>query len=306
MLESRGMGPEPEPRQRAGRPAPDLDAEREVDLSGYWRAIGARWWILLAAVVVGALLGYLVSRGSGTVYRAKAVIYLGQPVSPVGGGGQILSLGSNPSTASQIAKAESTIQEAAQQIGVPPGKLRRGVSTGTVAGALTKQGQTPLVTVSVRGPWREKTAQAANAIAGIIVKDVSGYVDAKISALKDQEQAQVEELASTSRRIDELQSALTNGKGLSQAERLTLLSVLGFAEQRRGELVQQQTETREIRSVAENVERSQIVTKAAPVKVNARSSKSSLAVGAFIGLIIGIALALLWEPLIERRRTRVS
>jgi len=299
------MRPETEPRPRT-RPLPDLDAEREVDLGGYWRTIGARWWILLAAVVVGALIGYFVSLGSGTVYRAKATIYLGQPISPFGGGGQIQSLGSNPSTAGQIAKAESTIQEAAQHIGVPPGKLRRGVSTGTVAGALTKVGQTPLVTVSVRGPWRDKTAQAANVIAGIIVKDVSGYVDAKISALKDQEQAEVQELASTNSRVDELQSALTKGKGLSEADRLSLLSVLGFAEQRRGELVQQQTQTRELLSVAVNVERSQIVTRAAAVKVNARSSKSSLAVGGLIGLIVGIALALLWDPLVQRRRPRVS
>ncbi len=299
------MRPETEPRPRT-RPLPDLDAEREVDLGGYWRTIGARWWILLAAVVVGALIGYFVSLGSGTVYRAKATIYLGQPISPFGGGGQIQSLGSNPSTAGQIAKAESTIQEAAQHIGVPPGKLRRGVSTGTVAGALTKVGQTPLVTVSVHGPWRDKTAQAANVIAGIIVKDVSGYVDAKISALKDQEQAEVQELASTNSRVDELQSALTKGKGLSETDRLSLLSVLGFAEQRRGELVQQQTQTRELLSVAVNVERSQIVTRAAAVKVNARSSKSSLAVGGLIGLIVGIALALLWDPLVQRRRPRVS
>ena len=306
MLESRGMRPETEPRPRPARPLPDLDAESEVDLAGYWRTIGARWWILLAAVVVGAVIGYLVSLGGGTVYRAKSVLYLGQPVSPLGGGGQIQSLGSNPSTASQIAKSESTIQEAASHVGVPPGQLRHNVSTGTVAGALTKQGQTPLVTVSVRGSSRDKTAQAANVIAGIIVNEVSGYVDAKISALKDQEQAEAEELASTNRRIDELQSALSNGKGLSQAERLSLLSVLGFAEQRRGDLVQQQTETREILSVAVNVERSQIVTRAAAVKVNARSSKSSLAVGALIGLIIGIALALLWDPLVQRRRTRVA
>jgi hypothetical protein len=299
------MRPETEPRPRA-RPLPDLDAEREVDLGRYWRTIGARWWILLAAVVVGALIGYFVSLGSGTVYRAKATIYLGQPISPNAGGGQIQSLGSNPSTPGQIAKAESTIQEAAQHIGVPPGKLRGGVSTGTVAGALTKVGQTPLVTVSVRGPWRDKTAQAANVIAGIIVNEVSGYVDAKISALKDQEQAEFQELASTNSRIDELQRALTNGKGLSETDRLSLLSVLGFAEQRRGELVQQQTETRELLSVAVNVERSQIVTRAAAVKVNARSSKSSLAVGGLIGLIVGIALALLWDPLVQRRRPRVA
>jgi capsular polysaccharide biosynthesis protein len=299
------MRSETEPRQRRARLLPDLDAESEVDLAGYWRTIGARSWILVAAVVAGALIGYFVSLGSGSIYRAKATIYLGQPASPLTGG-QIWGLGQNPATANQIAKAESTIQKAAQQVGVRPGELRRGVSTGTVAGALVRQGQTPLVTVSVRGPWREKTAQAANIIAGVVVNEVSGYVNAKITALKAQEAAQTQELESTGRRIDELQNALANGTGLTDAERLTLVSVLGFAEQRRGDLVAQQTQTRELLSLAENVERSRVVAPASAVKVNARSSRSSLAVGALIGLIVGIALALSWDPIMQRRRPRLA
>jgi uncharacterized protein involved in exopolysaccharide biosynthesis len=284
---------------------PDLDAERELDLSGYWHTIGARWWILVIAVVVGALLGYLASLGSGTVYRAKATIYLGQPASPLTGG-QVLGVGQNPSTVSQIAKAESTIQEVAGKIDVPPGKLRRGVSTGTVAGALVKQGQTPLVNVSVRGLPREKTAQAANLIAGTVVREVSAYVDTKIAALKEQEQAQTQELESANRRIDELQNGLSNGKGLTDADRLALVSALGFAEERRGELVQQQTETREILSLAQNVEKSRVVAPAAATKVTARSKRSSLVIGALIGLIVGIAIALLWDPIVERRRPRLA
>jgi uncharacterized protein involved in exopolysaccharide biosynthesis len=297
---------ETEVRPRRARPAPpDLDAEREVDLSGYWRTIGARWWILVLAVVIGALLGYLASLGGGTVYRAKATIYLGQPASPLTGG-QIQGLGQNPSTVGQIAKAEATVQEVADKIGVAPGKLRRGISTGTVAGALVKQGQTPLVTVSVRGLPREKTAAAANLIAGIVVQRVSAYVDTKISALKDQEQAQTQELESVGRRIDELQTGLSNGKGLTDAERLALVSALGFAEERRGDLVQQQTETREILSLAQNVEKSRVVAPAAATKVSARSKRSSLVVGALIGLIVGIAIALLWDPIVERRRARMA
>ena len=297
---------ETEVRPPRTRPTPpDLDAEREVDLSGYWHTIGARWWILVIAVVVGALLGYLASLGSGTVYRAKATIYLGQPASPLTGG-QVLGVGQNPSTVSQIAKAESTIQEVAGKIDVPPGKLRRGVSTGTVAGALVKQGQTPLVNVSVRGLPREKTAQAANLIAGIVVREVSAYVDTKIAALKEQEQAQTQELESANRRIDELQNGLSNGKGLTDADRLALVSALGFAEERRGELVQQQTETREILSLAQNVEKSRAVAPAAATKVTARSKRSSLVIGALIGLIVGIAIALLWDPIVERRRPRLA
>jgi capsular polysaccharide biosynthesis protein len=298
---------ETEVRPPRTRPTPpDLDAEREVDLSGYWHTIGSRWWILVVAVVVGALLGYLASLGSGSVYRAKATIYLGQPVSPLGGGGQIQSLGSNPSTANAIAKSESTIRNAASQVGLRPGELRRGVSTGTVAGALVKQGQTPLVTISVRGPWREKTAQAANIIAGTVAKEVSAYADQKIAALNAELKAQDEEIKSTDARIQQLETALAQGNGLSDAERLSLVSVLGFAQQRRGDLVTEQTQTREILSVAQNVEKSRIVARAAATKVSARSKRSSLVIGALIGLIVGIAIALLWDPIVERRRPRLA
>ena len=61
---------------------PDPDAEREVDLRSAWARITARWWLPVAGLVVGAVLGVLVSVGGGDVFRATALLYLGSRSRP--------------------------------------------------------------------------------------------------------------------------------------------------------------------------------------------------------------------------------
>lgn len=279
--------------------APDLDAEREVDFGAYARTVGSRWWIVLAAIVAGALIGWLLSLGGGSVYRAKAIVYLGQPISPTGSQ-QIQSLATNPEFVNQVAKAESTVQTVAGRLGVKTGKLRRGIATGTVA-ASAKTQSNPLATVTVRGLSRAQTAQAANMIAGIVVRQASGYVDAKIATLREQQQSQNTELDALDRQIDELNSALGGRPGLTETNRLVLVSALSLAQQRRSDLVDEHVTASQALSVARFVERSRVIAPASAVKVTARSSRSSIVVGGLIGLIVGIALALLWDPVLRRR-----
>ena len=70
------------PRRTRGT-ADDLD-EREVDLGRWRRALVALWWIPVAGLVLGAIVGVLFSFRGGTVYKATALISLGQPTSPGG------------------------------------------------------------------------------------------------------------------------------------------------------------------------------------------------------------------------------
>ena len=62
----------------------DLDAEQEVDLGRYWSAIVARWWLPLLGLLVGALIGYLVSLSGKQVWQASATLFLGAPYSVIG------------------------------------------------------------------------------------------------------------------------------------------------------------------------------------------------------------------------------
>ena len=284
------MRAETEPR-RVSRPLPEIEPEEEVDVGRYWRAIAARWWLVAASVALGVLAGYLLARGGGEIYEAKATIYLGQPLSP-SGNTQIQSLATNPATVSEIVRRHPLAD-----------RVRVSTST-TTTGAVARQGINPLVVVTVRGESRRETGEAARTLADDVVTRVSGYVDEKIKALDDRLAAQNRELASIERRLDELQTQIAAGGNLSSVERLTLMNLAGFGEQRRGQLLEERTETQQLLTLARNVERSQVVATSSAREVSARSPRSSMLVGGLIGLLAGAILALLWEPLFSRSRLR--
>src|SRR3954467_14022214 len=61
----------------------DLE-EQEVDVRTYWNRIVRYWWLPVAGLFIGLLLGLLLAAGGKQVYKAEATIYLGQPYTPNG------------------------------------------------------------------------------------------------------------------------------------------------------------------------------------------------------------------------------
>jgi uncharacterized protein involved in exopolysaccharide biosynthesis len=284
------------------RVEPDLDAEAEVDLGRYWTSIAARWWLPLAGLVVGALVGYLAALGGHQVYRAQALVYLGQPFTP-SGSAQLQSIATNPSTVREIARSTATIRKVAADTGLPEGKLRAGVSTQAVAGNLARLGQTPLVAVSVKGDAPRKIAQAANEIARIVVARISPYVDTKIETLRAELASADQELASLDARLDAANRAAEN-PSLSPVEKLVALNSAGLLEQRRATVLGDRLDARQLLALAERVEKPRVADLAAPRKTTARSRRNSIVVGALIGLILGLAAALAWERAASRLSRR--
>jgi hypothetical protein len=90
----------------------ELDAEREVDLARWRRAVAALWWLPVAGLVAGAILGVLYSFRGGNTYKASALISLGQPVSP--GGVLVNGYGTNPRAVSQIVGSAAAQERAAK------------------------------------------------------------------------------------------------------------------------------------------------------------------------------------------------
>ncbi|MDQ3865837.1 MAG: Wzz/FepE/Etk N-terminal domain-containing protein [Actinomycetota bacterium] len=298
------MRTEHEPPRTYAHELRELEEEREIDFGRLGRRLALRWWLVAAAVAAGAIVGYLTSLGGGDVYVARTTVYLGQPTSP-SGSAQIPSLATNPSTVNEIVHSQSVVDDVARKVGVAAGELRRGISTKTVAttgtGMPTRQGQNPLVQIAVRGPWRDQSTRAANLLAAAVVKEVSGYVDAKVRALRERLAGINEELTSIERRLDELERAAARA-GLPPTERLTLVSLIGLSEQRRGQLIAERTDKQELITLAEEVERSAPINKARAARVPAQSPRSAIVVGAFIGLLAGVILALFWDPLVGHRR----
>jgi capsular polysaccharide biosynthesis protein len=281
---------------------PARNEEQEVELSRYWEALLRGWWLILLGVVLGAVIGYLVSLGGGRVYQARATIYLGQPLNS-NGSGAVLGPSSNPTIVNQIIKSESVIEEVAAKVGMLPSKLRKGIASSAVSGGTQKTSQTPLVTITVRGPAKRPTADAANMLADIAVTNVSRYADEKIQQLEARAAAQQQQLDGLDSAIADYQASAQNGS-LTPQERLVAGELLTTAVIQRGEVAQERSDTELQLSQAKLVERGQVVTRASATKVSAKSKRSSLIVGAVIGLLLGAVAALAWEPLRLRARLR--
>src|SRR5918992_1997284 len=109
-------------------PELDLEAEQDVDFRRYWNAVLARWWLPALGLLAGILGGYALALGGGDVYRAEAVLYLGQPFTP-NGGASVPGLATNPSTVNEIVHSEAVLQRVAERANMSLGKLRANVSS---------------------------------------------------------------------------------------------------------------------------------------------------------------------------------
>jgi uncharacterized protein involved in exopolysaccharide biosynthesis len=69
-----------------------------------------------------------------------------------------------------------------------------------------------------------------------------------------------------------------------------------------GDVLDDQLQAKQLLIQAQEIERPSVLTRAAAVKTTARSRRNSVVVAAFLGLLIGLFAALLWEPIARRRR----
>jgi hypothetical protein len=256
-------------------------SEQEIDVRRYWSAITARWWLPAVGLIAGAAIAYAVSLGGADVWRGTALVYLGQPVTP--SGAQVQSLSTNPATAAEIAGSTAAQRRVERELGMRRGELNGRVSVAAVKGNVSRLGQNPLVRIRVEGDSR-RVAPAATALAREIVKRVSGYADAKIAVLEEAIEQGDAELA----RLDEqLDGASADA---------------GFLVLRRGELFDDLVTQKQNLALAQEVERARVVEEAVARKVTAQSRRNQIVVGAFLGLLLGLAAALLWESLLALRR----
>ena len=285
-----------------------VDEEQEVDLASAWQRLKLRWWLPIGGLVVGAVLGIVLALSSGTVWRADTIVYLGQPFAPLGGG-QIQSLATNPRTVGEIIRSESVLKDVSDETGIPVSKLRSSISTRELLAAGQLRGINPLIEIGVKGDsGPRKIEAAADLLAARVVENVSVYVTEKVDLLEEQVETGETQLVEANARIRSAQvqqAAILQGSlPLDQALLATanLNSVITTADARRAAIQDDLFEARQLLNLAESVESSRVVEPASAAKTSARSSRSSLLVGALIGLLVGAIAALLAEPIAARRR----
>jgi hypothetical protein len=291
---------------------PELSEEQEVDLSSGWQRLKERWWLPVGGLLVGAVVGIALALSSGSVWRAETIVYLGQPFAPLGGG-QIQSLATNPRTVGEIIRSEAVIQRASRVSGIPAAQLRSSISTRELLAAGQIRGINPLFEIAVKGSGKRKVELAADALAARVTDRVSVYVTRKVDDLERQVEISEAQLAAVEARIQTAQrqqAELNADPSIPLSEKLLLTinlnSAITTGDARRTALQDDLFEAQQLLNLAENVESSRVVEPAAASKTTARSSRTSLLVGALIGLLLGAIAALVVDPIAARRRGAAS
>jgi hypothetical protein len=287
------------------RAIPDLEAEQEVDFGRYWRALVTHWWLPLAGIVAGAVIGALVSLGGSSSWKATAQVYLGQPLAP-GGAAPVGSAPTSLGLVSNLVTSETTLKSVAKQVGLKPGRLRGHVTTKPITGITGAKVGTPapLLAITVTGSPPGKVAAAANALGDIVIHQVAPYETAKIQSLRDQLAYDDATLKALSDRLDSaraLQAQILKDKSISSTDKLVALanqnSVITQALQQQNTISLDRFTVRQQLSLAQDIEVGRIVSSATATKSAGPSRRTAILVGAFIGLVVGIFAALLWDPL---------
>jgi hypothetical protein len=292
-----------DPRVAAGP-----DDEQEVSLASGWERLKARWWLPVLGLVVGAAVGLVLAIAGGSVWKAQSIVYLGQPFAPLGGG-QIQSLATNPRTVNEVVHSESALRRASAISGIPVSRLRSSVGVSEVTAAGQLRGINPLAEVTVKGSHPKKVELAVAALSNEIVSRVSTYVTQKVRILQAQVDTSKAQLAAADARIAQAeaqQQALVANGSLTAVEKLLLSAnlnaVIATTDQKRTSVQDDLSNAQQLLNLAQTVEMGSVVERGTAVKTTARSSRTSLIVGAFVGLIVGLIAALLAEPIAARRR----
>ena len=266
----------------------DPEAEQEVDFARYVRLLAVRWWLLAAGLVAGAVIGYLVSLGGTQVYSATATLYLGQPYS-ASGTVALQTAQTNPSAVGTVIHTQQVDRAVAAHCKAKASEFRKGISTQTVTGYLTKNGQTPLVQLTVQAKKAKVAQCAANGLAKAAVAKLGTYAVQKIGQLRKQ-------IDFDNTDIKTIETAIA-GTTVSTTDKLILETTLRSDQQDKIAATQ-------LKLQAEQVETPRVLVGAAAHKITARSRRNTVLIAALIGLILGALAALLWDTVVPRLAPR--
>ena len=293
----------------ADKRAKDVDAEQEIDLGRVWRAAIVRWWLILVGLVVGAIIGLLVSLGGHSRWKATSLVYLGTPLSPTGSA-QISSPPTQLGLATAFVTSEYAIRDAAKKSGLSAATIRGSVATKPVLGLTgTKVGApAPIMYISVTGPKAFKTAIAANELARLLVAQIHPYAAKKAQYLTrdiNRDNAQLAEVTTRLKSLQAIQARLATSAANVQLVANYNVLVSSAADQR-GVLETDLTTAQTTLAAAQDIEQARLEAPAVATSTGGPSRRTGVVIGAIIGIILGLLAAIFWEPVTRVVRSQQS
>lgn len=269
--------------------------DREITLRDYGRVLWSGRWLILAAVVVAAIVGVILTFVTTTTYTATSQVYLGQATTT--SGVPVSTYVTNPATVSTALRGDQLIAQVAHDIGVSPSRVRRDVTLSAPRAPGASSGNQPTVlTITFQDSSRSIALEGANAYAKRVMDIVGGSFRSNLTTLGSARDT-------AKRYVDQLRSQIAVYQrqiqaGVSDPTRLAALQTLLLsATQQLGNAQMNLSDQQLAYDKAVQIEQPNLISLAK----NPDSSKGTphrartVVIAALIGLIIGIIVTFVWR-----------
>src|SRR5665811_2005067 len=90
------------------------DDATTIDVGSWFATLLRNWWVILGLVILGAVVGGVVTLASPKEYSATSSVYIGQTTDA--NGNAMAGLNSNAKAATQLLASQALLDEAAQKL----------------------------------------------------------------------------------------------------------------------------------------------------------------------------------------------
>ena len=293
-------------------PAPSGDPGTSIDLGGWFATLLHNWWVILGLLVLGAVIGGVVTLASPKEYSATSSVYIGQTTDA--NGNPMAGLNSNSRAATQLLTSQVVLDEAAKKLEdsgmkVSAGRLRKETTVVTPSSTVkTSTSVVNIVVITVTDTDKLRATAAANALAEVLVARISPGVSGKIVLLEAQLAQGKKAMAASQARSAEAQKALLQiaagggSAGEKAAAAAPYVAVVQAAATEQEALASANQKTELLIYTAKQVEEPRVLHEARPPDSPSGPSMTlNVAAGALAGFVVGVIVAFVRRRLADRR-----
>ena len=290
------------------------DEYTTIDVGSWFTTLARNWWVIVGLVVLGIVVGAVVTMAQPKQYTATASVYIGQTTDA--NGNPMAGLNSNAKAAVQLLASDVVLKEAAERAGmsISAGLLRKETTVETPSSTVKSSSSAiNIIVISVTDTKKARAAAAANALANVLLSRLDTGTSDKIALLEEQLAQGKKEYAAATARSAFAQKALVaiaKGGG-SSVEKATAsapyLAVVQAAATEQESLTSSNQKTEQELLVARLVEQPRILHDAGiPDTPSGPTMSLNVAIGALAGLVIGIVVAFARRALADRRAGKTA
>ena len=290
------------------------DDSTSIDVGSWFSTLARGWWVIVGLIVLGIVVGAVVTSAQPEEYTATASVYIGQTTDA--GGNPMAGLNSNAKAAVQLLASQVVLEQAAERAGMDlsASRLRKQTTVETPSSTVrTTTSVVNIIVISVTDTDAERAAAAANALAEVLLERLESGVDETIAVLEKQLADSQKAYAASLARSVAAQEALADiaKGGGSAADKAAAgstwvaLTQAAATEQESLAKTIQQTELL-LLSARQNEQPRMLHEAAVPDAPSGPSMTMNVAVGALAGLVIGVIVVFARRGLAERRTARAA